>query len=974
MASLDPNDWDYNPAAYWAEQGPADNIFTSQSLESTNEGGGATTTTDTTGNIFTLPQFVVNEPRDTSGGISNIFNPNQIIGADAVGGRETIGELTGAVPGISSGTSPGTVGVGSGVSKTVQVGETQKTLVFDDVINQQLNDEIARMRSQGITTSDPQYSIRLEQATDRALGIWESMSKDLSGYTDLEPQPGQTGPGQKGPPLVLPIPGISPATAAILTAAGLIFSGGKIARLDPNKPVESVVGAVQGVGQTGQNVVDVATGKTDLQTIWSGGTGTGGGTSTTSGGTTPTGTTPTGTAGLPETPSNISLDPLHQQILAGAVGAAAARQGQQDEERAKNVLNQTLGAAATAQNAPTATQTATPTTTAGGDTGINAGTGIFVTPTTSTGTITQTPSGGYKSGVETVQEETKFTTPGGFISHTPDQGVAFGKQTGTATESEQVSTTSCPSPETLVVLENKNLIPAGDLKIGDRVWTQHEHTLLWGSYPVTQVKIVKDYRIKLEFDGGDITCSQTHKFNNGPGIWMAAGDLKPLDVIQGRILRKISDVGDGPVVVITVDGAHTYIAGSFLAHNKAIGVMPSSTATPSTTTPSTTTPTPSTFIINPISTGYTLPTAGTPVQRNLYQEASTTTQALGSPMQRAVIGTDAQGRPIYGNVPVDPITKEPMTVSQGIASGYGGLARGMTAQDITNLLQSIGAQTGTPVTGGYQAALTTAANEQTAAANTALRAGNIKDAETLFARAQALRTQANPQLYGETGALPQFTTAAQNQVARDVAALRQAEAGQLTQEQIRNAQQAAREAYAARGQVFSQGAAAQEVLNRANLIQQQQQLARQNLAQSMGQLGGAIGYQTANIFDPFATTLGQQYGMQTQNIGMNQALYNQAMGLTSGAGGYGFAQQMINPFSGYAQDVYGTNVNALNAAQIQAANRQAALEAAKMGQTGAYAQALGGLIASGGLGQIQSGITGGIQGVIDLLSGKWPTR
>lgn len=360
------------------------------------------------------------------------------------------------------------------------------------------------------------------------------------------------------------------------------------------------------------------------------------------------------------------------------------------------------------------------------------------------------------------------------------------------------------------------------------------------------------------------------------------------------------------------------------------------------------------------------------MQRNLYQEATTTTQALGSPMQRAIIGTDAQGNPIYGEVPVDPNTGQPMTVSQGIASGYGGLARGMTGQDIANLLQSIGAQTGAPVTGGYNAALSQAAAEQTRLANTALRAGNIADAEQLAARAQALREQVNPDLYGKQGVLSQFSNQAQAQVARDVEALRQAEMGNLSQEQIRNAQQAAREAYGARGQVFSQGAAAQEVLNRANMIQQQQQLARQNLAQSMGQLGGAVGYQTANIFDPFATTLGQQYGMQSQNIGMNQALYNQAMGLTSGAGGYGFAQQMINPFSNYAQDVYSMNVNAMNDAMTAAANRQAALEAAKMGQTGEYAKALGTLITTGGLGRIQSGISGGIQGIIDLLGGKWP--
>lgn len=407
------------------------------------------------------------------------------------------------------------------------------------------------------------------------------------------------------------------------------------------------------------------------------------------------------------------------------------------------------------------------------------------------------------------------------------------------------------------------------------------------------------------------------------------------------------------------------------------GIMPSTTS-PSTGTAPTGAGTASTFIINPIAGGYTLPTAGTPVARNLYQEASTTTQALGTPMQRAVIGKDAAGNDILGNVPIDPATGQPMTVSQGIAAGYGGLARGMTQQDITNLLQSIGAQTGAQLTpgtaGGYQKALTDAAIEQTKASNAALRAGNIADAEAFAQRALNLRNQANQGLFGEAGVLPQFTRTAQEQVSRDVGALRRAEAGELSPEEIRNAQQAAREAYAARGQVFSQGAAAQEVLNRQAAVQQRQQLARQNLAQSMGQLGQGVGYQTANIFDPFGTTLGAQYGMQSQNVGLNQALYNQAMGLSSGAGGYGFAQQMINPFTGYAQDVYSSNVNAVNAAQIAAANRQAALEAAKMGQTGTYAQALGGLISSGGLGQIQSGITGGIQGLLDLLGGKWPTK
>lgn len=395
---------------------------------------------------------------------------------------------------------------------------------------------------------------------------------------------------------------------------------------------------------------------------------------------------------------------------------------------------------------------------------------------------------------------------------------------------------------------------------------------------------------------------------------------------------------------------------------------------PTTTTTGTGTGTAATpIVINAPTVGYTLPSQGTPAMRNLYTEAGTTLSSLASPMRQFQIGVDASGQPIYGTTPQSG--GRPLTLSEAIAQGYGGLAGGMREADVQNLFGAIGAATGRTPTAqtGYQAELNRAAAEQTAAANAALRLGNIMDAELLSARAQALRQQANPELFGAGGALPQYTQQAREQAMRDVAALRAAEAGQLTPEQIRNAQQAAREAYAARGQVFSEGAKAQEVLNRQQAIQQQQQIARQNLAQSMGQLGQGVAYQTANIFDPMAATLGAQYGMQSQNVGMNQALYNQAMGLTSGAGGYGFAQQMINPFTGYAQDVYGTNVNALNAAQIAAANRQAALEAAKMGQTGTYAQALGGLIASGGLGQIQSGISGGIQGLLNLLGGQWPT-
>ena len=91
--------------------------------------------------------------------------------------------------------------------------------------------------------------------------------------------------GNSGIPLILPIPGLDPMTGLAITAAGLIFSGGKVARLDPSNPIGSVVNAAKGTVGTVQNAADVVTGKQDIRDIWGVGTGTGTGTPTGSSGT-----------------------------------------------------------------------------------------------------------------------------------------------------------------------------------------------------------------------------------------------------------------------------------------------------------------------------------------------------------------------------------------------------------------------------------------------------------------------------------------------------------------------------------------------------------------------------------------------------------------------------------------------------------------------------------------------------------------
>ena len=151
-----------------------------------------------------------------------------------------------------------------------------------------------------------------------------------------------------------------------------------------------------------------------------------------------------------------------------------------------------------------------------------------------------------------------------------------------------------------------------------------------------------------------------------------------------------------------------------------------------------------------------------------------------------------------------------------------------------------------------------------------------------------------------------------DQLAADQAKLQRVQSGQLAAEDVRNAQQAAREAYGARGQVMGQGAIGAEILNREAIRQQRENEARAAYQASMQNAFNATQLQTGNIFSPVGSLVSSTF----------------------------------NPLAPYEADVYGTNVNALNADQIAAANRQAALESAKLGQTGTYAAALGTFLGS----------------------------
>jgi hypothetical protein len=239
--------------------------------------------------------------------------------------------------------------------------------------------------------------------------------------------------------------------------------------------------------------------------------------------------------------------------------------------------------------------------------------------------------------------------------------------------------------------------------------------------------------------------------------------------------------------------------------------------------------------------------------------------------------------------------------------------------DRTNFYNSLQGEYGMS---SWNPELTKQANLQTQKSNTALRTSNLEDIELLGKRAFNAQRAANPELYGMLGA---YSGGAQQQLANDYAAV--GRGGQLTADEIRMAQQSAREAAGAQGRLRGSGTQAAEVLNRFQYQQQRDQQNRANLGQSQQAALGGMNASAQAAFNPFSTLLGQ--GMNTQNVGTNQTLFNQGTGFSSGALSNQYTQQLTNPFNPYAADVYGSNFNAENAMKIANSNNSAYSDAAR---------------------------------------------
>lgn len=127
----------------------------------------------------------------------------------------------------------------------------------------------------------------------------------------------------------------------------------------------------------------------------------------------------------------------------------------------------------------------------------------------------------------------------------------------------------CPDPSMLIHLVGGERKLAGDLEVGDLIYTQHEHSLEWGEYAISYVEVLPNTeKLKLIFEDNTFICSTTHEFYVEGKEWIKIKDMEIGDVVSGNKLIAIEEESPGDVVKITVDEAHTYIVNGLLSHNK----------------------------------------------------------------------------------------------------------------------------------------------------------------------------------------------------------------------------------------------------------------------------------------------------------------------------------------------------------------------------------------------------------------------
>ncbi|WEK42992.1 MAG: hypothetical protein P0Y64_16865 [Candidatus Sphingomonas colombiensis] len=124
----------------------------------------------------------------------------------------------------------------------------------------------------------------------------------------------------------------------------------------------------------------------------------------------------------------------------------------------------------------------------------------------------------------------------------------------------------CPEVDTLILLANDAANGpgaqkrAGDLTVGDLVWTQHEETMAWDAYSVEAIEIVSEPVFAADIGIARMRATPGHR------VWRGGGWVR-FDAIG-------APDGEARVARITVTEAHTYVSNGVLSHNIKSGDIP----------------------------------------------------------------------------------------------------------------------------------------------------------------------------------------------------------------------------------------------------------------------------------------------------------------------------------------------------------------------------------------------------------------
>jgi hypothetical protein len=139
----------------------------------------------------------------------------------------------------------------------------------------------------------------------------------------------------------------------------------------------------------------------------------------------------------------------------------------------------------------------------------------------------------------------------------------------------QICGSFCPTPDMPILINPNTWVMAGELKVGDYVYTKHETTGEWGSYRVTSANPGTNIVSRTIIGGQELKVSSNHKFLTESMGFVALSELwvgAKVQTVNGLAeIESIESIGVMEVVQIEIDQAHTYVIGEVVSHNRKPG-------------------------------------------------------------------------------------------------------------------------------------------------------------------------------------------------------------------------------------------------------------------------------------------------------------------------------------------------------------------------------------------------------------------